>query len=119
MANELARALRRKMTDAEMRLWFRLRPLRRQGLAFRRQSPVGRFILDFECRPAKLGIELDGGQHGEAANRARDAERTLWLEFRGYEILRFWNDTVIFETDAVMDHIILTAQRRLAMLEPR
>ncbi|GAM97822.1 putative DNA methylase [alpha proteobacterium U9-1i] len=113
MSLQLARAMRRKMTDAEMRLWFRLRPLRRDGLAFRRQAPVGRYILDFECRPAKLGIELDGVRHTDADAQAYDAERTAWFEMRGYQILRFWNQDVLQQTDNVVDHIIKVAASRL------
>lgn len=101
------------MTGAEMRLWFRLRPLRRDGLAFRRQSPIGRYVLDFECRPAKLGIELDGSQHAQAENAAYDAERTAWFETRGYRILRYWNSNVLQATDDVVDEIIRVAVSRL------
>ena len=113
MADEVARALRKRMTEAEMRLWFRLRPLRRNGFAFRRQSPIGRYIVDFECRAAKLVIELDGSQHAEAAHAQRDAERDSWLAFRGYEVLRFWNNDVLARTDDVMDLIVRVAERRL------
>jgi very-short-patch-repair endonuclease len=113
MANELARRLRRKMTDAEMRLWFRLRPLRREGLAFPRQLPIGPYIIDFECRSAKLGIEIDGGQHAEPATAKHDEERTCWLEQRGYRILRCWNADVLFATDDVVDEIIHVAASRL------
>lgn len=113
MSIRLAHVMRRKLTDAEMRLWFRLRPLRRDGLAFRRQSPIGRYILDFECRSAKLGVELDGSQHTEPQAQAYDAERTAWFEMRGYAILRFWNSDVLQQTDNVVDHIIKVAASRL------
>lgn len=113
MSVEQARQLRRKMTDAEMRLWFRLRPMRRHGLAFRRQSPIGRYILDFECRSAKLGIEVDGALHTDPEAQAYDAQRTAWFEMRGYQILRFWNQDVLQQTDNVVDHIIKVAVERL------
>ncbi|MBI1252710.1 MAG: DUF559 domain-containing protein [Alphaproteobacteria bacterium] len=101
------------MTDAEMRLWFRLRPLRKEGFSFRRQSPVGRYIADFECRTVKLIIELDGSQHAKREHAQRDLERDAWLRFRGYQVLRFWNDDVLLRTDAVMDVIFETARLRL------
>ncbi len=96
-----------------MRLWHRLRPMRRDGLAFRRQSPVGRYVLDFECRLARIAIELDGTQHGDPERAQADAKRTHWLESRGYQVLRFWNHDVIFQTDAVVFEIITAAQMRL------
>ncbi len=114
MPNPLARANRRRMTDAEMRLWFRLRPMRSQGLAFRRQSPIGKYIVDFECRRAKLCVELDGGQHGMTSSVPLDAQRTAWLNAQGYEVLRFWNHDVLKQTDIVVDQIVDTAKRRIA-----
>ncbi|MEQ1707528.1 MAG: DUF559 domain-containing protein [Terricaulis sp.] len=116
MPNPLARAMRQAMTDAEMRLWFRLRPMRQQGLAFRRQSPVGRFILDFECRKAKLGVELDGHQHDQASAKEYDGERTAWLAAHGYEVVRFWNYDVLHRTDAIVDHIAGIAKQRVKEL---
>src|SRR5437868_1298149 len=98
MSKHLARAMRRRMTDAEMRLWFHLRPMRQRGLAFRRQSPVGHYILDFECRKAKLGVEMDGAQHDQTDARSHDAERQAYLEQEGYMVLRFWNHDVLHST---------------------
>jgi very-short-patch-repair endonuclease len=83
MTKHLARAMRRRMTDAEMRLWLHLRPMRQRGLAFRRQSPVGGYILDFECRRARLGVELDGAQHDSPEARAYDGERSAKLAAMG------------------------------------
>jgi very-short-patch-repair endonuclease len=114
MPNHLARANRRRMTDAEMRLWYRLRPMRALGLAFRRQSPLGRYIVDFECRRAKLCVEIDGAQHGMTSMMQVDAERTKWLVSQGYEVLRFWNHDVLKHTDVIVDQIMDTAKRRLA-----
>jgi len=102
------------MTDAEMRLWFRLRPLRKQGLAFRRQSPIGRYIVDFECRAARVAIELDGSQHAQTDHAVRDSERDDWLRQHGYDVLRFWNNDVLARTDDVMDVIINAVTRRLS-----
>ena len=111
MANQFARRMRKDMTAAEVRLWARLRCGRAEGQHFRRQSPIGSFIADFEHRKAKVVIELDGGQHREAASY--DEERTKWLEHRGYVVLRFWNSDVLRDTDAVVHLIMLTVDNRL------
>jgi len=114
MPNHLARANRRRMTDAEMRLWFRLRPMRNHGMAFRRQSPIGKYIIDFECRRAQLCVEVDGGQHATQSGMSSDTERTTWLTSQGYEVLRFTNHDVLKHTDLVFDQIIQTAKSRIA-----
>ena len=112
MPNHLARANRQRMTDAEMRLWFHLRPMRTQGLAFRRQSALGKYIVDFECRRAKLVIEVDGDQHDSIDARAYDAERSNWLESQGYQVLRFENYNVLRHTDVIVEQIVSTARER-------
>jgi very-short-patch-repair endonuclease len=112
MPNHLARANRKRMTDAEMRLWYCLRPMRQRGLAFRRQSPLGTYVVDFECRKAKLCVEVDGGQHSMADTLKYDAERTAWLNKQGYEVLRFSNQDVLQKTDEVVDHILSVAAQR-------
>jgi very-short-patch-repair endonuclease len=99
----LARALRREQTPAEARLWSRLRNGNLMGIKFRRQVPVGPYIADFLSRQARLVVEADGGQHGE--QEAYDAERTRFLEFRGYQVLRFWNHYILTDIDTVMDVI--------------
>jgi very-short-patch-repair endonuclease len=116
MPKELARTLRKRLTDAEIRLWVNLRHMRQQGLAFRRQSPIGRFIVDFECRRAKLIVELDGNQHDQTSTKAYDAERTAWLTTQGYEVLRFSNDNMLRSTDVIVDHIISVAKERAKAL---
>ncbi|NIR02743.1 MAG: DUF559 domain-containing protein [Gemmatimonadales bacterium] len=75
------------------------------GAKFRRQHPVGPYILDFYCAQARLAIELDGGQHSEAAQQRRDARRTRVLEAQGVRVLRFWNNEVLAETEAVLETI--------------
>ena len=85
-----ARALRRNMTPQERKLWFLLRDRRFAGYKFRRQLPLGRFVVDFACWQAKLVIELDGGQHSE--NVDYDELRTLWLARHGWRVVRFWNN---------------------------
>jgi len=118
MTVDRARILRSSMTDAEMRLWVHLRQLRRQGLAFRRQSPVGRYILDFECRPARLAVEVDGGQHAHPEQRAHDAQRTRWLEAHDYQVLRYWNADVLRDATPILEDIISTAASRLRIRFP-
>ena len=98
-----ARELRSRMTDAEALLWMLLRNRRVAGAKFRRQSPVGRYILDYYCVEKKLAIELDGGQHGETADY--DEHRDSWLSLQGIRVLRFWNNQMLAETEAVMEVI--------------
>ena len=101
---EFARTLREAMPDAERALWYHLRAKRLLGWKFRRQQPIGNYIVDFVCLEAKLVVELDGGQHVERADA--DARRTAWLESQGFRVLRFWNDAVLKEPDAVLEEIL-------------
>ena len=98
-----AREMRSGMTDAEALLWKLLRNRRLADANFRRQHPIGRYILDFYCAETKLCIELDGGQHGEAV--AYDQLRDQWLRGKGIQILRFWNSQLLTETEAVLEMI--------------
>jgi very-short-patch-repair endonuclease len=86
-----ARELRAAMTDAERALWRVLRQ-RQLGARFRRQAPIGPYIVDFASLERKLVIEVDGGQHAESES---DAERDVWLRERGFRVLRFWNHEVL------------------------
>src|SRR5258708_13238444 len=86
-----ARRLRRDQTFVERELWRSLRAGRFDGLRFKRQAPMGRYIVDFVCHEAKVVIELDGGQHNFDAHAERDRLRDAWLASRGYTVLRFWN----------------------------
>jgi very-short-patch-repair endonuclease len=110
MANTFARMLRQNTTDAERILWASLRDLKRIGFHFRRQVPFAKYVADFCCHSAKLVVELDGDQHGADAAAAYDAERTDYLSFRGYRVLRFANWEVIRERDRVVDAIVHTAR---------
>ena len=92
---QFAKRLRRDQTDAERRMWRLLRPFRDDGIPFRRQAPIGSYVTDFAWLGGKLLIEIDGGQHNEAAGLSRDAERTNWLERQGFEVMRFWNNDVM------------------------
>ena len=98
-----AKELRKDMTDAERRLWQTLRAQRLAAWKFRRQEPLGPYIADFVCHEARLVIEIDGGQH---ARSARDAARDRWFAEQGYRVLRYWNDEVLTQTDAVLEHVL-------------
>jgi very-short-patch-repair endonuclease len=100
-----ARALRRTMTDAEQLLWHCLRDKQLDGFRFRRQHPFERFVLDFYCCEAKLALELDGGQHNQPDEKARDNERTAFLNAQGVQVLRFWNSEVFSNLDGVLQRI--------------
>lgn len=102
---DLSRQLRKDSTEAERALWNRLKGYQVAGLKFRRQEPIGTYILDFVCFEKKTVIEVDGGQHAEEAIRQRDAERTAWLEGEGFRVLRFWNNEVMADMDGVLEVI--------------
>jgi very-short-patch-repair endonuclease len=76
------------------------------GVKFRRQQPLGPYIIDFISFERRVIIELDGGQHGEDREAGRDEERTAWLKVRGYEVLRFWNNEVLRDMEAVLERIM-------------
>jgi len=103
-----ARSLRKAATEAEKRLWFHLRHGRLHGFKFRRQHPIPPYIVDFYCVAAGLVVELDGSQHGEDADRSR----TAFLETSGCRVLRFWNDDVMQQMDAVLEVILRAASDR-------
>ena len=108
-----ARRLRNEATDAERHLWHHLRREQLAGYKFRRQFPIGVYIVDVICVPARLVVELDGGQHLEA--QAYDAKRTRVIEAKGYRVLRFWNDDVLLRMEAVLEEIL----RALESTPPR
>ncbi len=103
MTSQRARALRKRMTDAERLLWRHLRNRELGGWKFRRQYPVGPFIVDFICVEKNVVIEVDGGQHAE--NEALDIQRSAYLNKMGYRVFRFWNNEVLQETEAVLEAI--------------
>ncbi|GAB5489416.1 MAG: hypothetical protein Pars2KO_29860 [Parasphingorhabdus sp.] len=98
----IARKLRRSMTEAEKLLWSNLRGSQLENSKFVRQFPIGRAVVDFACRSAKLAIELDGGQHSE--NEADEA-RTQLIEAHGYQVIRFWNNEVFENMNGVLEAI--------------
>lgn len=110
IVDDRARLLRKNATDAETLLWYRLRA-RRLGYKFRRQHRILGYIADFSCFERRLIVELDGGQHLERV--AYDACRTAKLERVGYRVLRFWNDEVLQQTEAVLEAILLALHEEL------
>ena len=102
---KLAKKLRRQTTDAENLMWRLLRAKQFANVKFRRQHPFPPYILDFYCYELKLAVELDGGQHNEEDERERDARRDAYLAKQGIRVLRFWNNDVFSETEAVVEAI--------------
>ena len=100
-----AKILRSNQTKLEERLWYHLRAHRFMGLKFKRQKPMGSYIVDFVCVERRLIIELDGGQHAEQT--AYDQQRDAWLRNQGYTVLRFWNNEVMQELEGVLEKIRL------------
>jgi very-short-patch-repair endonuclease len=91
------------MTEAERFVWYHLRKNQFGGFRFRRQHPIGPFIVDFVCLERKLVIELDGGQH--ATQTEEDARRTAWLNERGYRVYRLWNNEAFTDWDNAAERI--------------
>ncbi|GJL49690.1 MAG: hypothetical protein NPIRA01_09170 [Nitrospirales bacterium] len=104
-----AKRLRRDQTDAEQKIWLRLRARQLSGENFRRQHPVGRYIVDFCCVEKKVIVELDGGQHAE--QEQDDQQRTEYLKTQGYRVLRFWNHDALEKTDDVLEELVRAIDR--------
>lgn len=103
-----AKKLRQNMSEAETRLWHHLRAGRLNGYKFRRQQPMGNYIVDFVCVTPKLIIEADGRQHAEQTEY--DQARSLYLNGLGFTVLRFWNDEILRQTDEVLAEILRVLQ---------
>ncbi len=101
---DFAKTLRRNMTDAEKKLWYYLRAGRLAGHKFKRQAPIGAYVVDFVAPALKLIVELDGGQH--ALQQEYDAVRTRYLNGYGYRVMRFGDDEALCQTDAVREAIL-------------
>ncbi len=114
-----ARSLRRNMTDAEKLLWRHLRMKQFECYKFRRQHPLGNYIVDFVCLEALLVLEVDGGQHADHSDS--DAIRTQWLETKGFRVMRFWNNEVLENIEGVKFAIwnYLTEIQPPSQLPPR
>jgi very-short-patch-repair endonuclease len=95
--------LRNNPTEAERILWQYLRLRQLGGHKFRRQQPLGEFIVDFVCLEKRLVVEVDGGQHSSKV--AYDEQRTTWLEQQGFRVLRFWNNEVLQNVEGVKEAI--------------
>ena len=115
---ERSRQFRQTMSEAEVKLWSRLKRLRELGFHIRRQAPFRGYYLDFVCFSRRLVIEVDGGQHTEDEQAAHDAVRDRVLEGQGFRVMRFWASSVHREIDDVMDAIVLALEAR-ALAPPR
>ena len=111
-----ARALRGRSTDAERLLWSKLRSRQLDGWKFRRQIPMGSYVVDFLCEEARLIVELDGGQHADAV--AHDTVRTAWLNKSGYRVVRFWNNDAMNNIDGVLQSLTLTLSQGRGNVDP-
>lgn len=107
-----ARRLRSRPTEAETRLWSRLRQCQIEGCKFRRQAPIGPYVVDFVSHSHRLIIEVDGGQHSWRANK--DKKRDTWLRQQRYSVLRFWNSEVLTNTNGVVARIYEVVNKRYA-----
>jgi very-short-patch-repair endonuclease len=109
MITQSARKLRQHMSGAETRLWYLLRRKQLDGFRFRRQQPIGHYITDFACLKERLVIELDGASHTET--QGYDEVRIAWLEAKGFRVLRFWNNDVLSNQEAVIEQILEALHR--------
>jgi very-short-patch-repair endonuclease len=100
-----ARRLRANATETETLLWKRLRAIKIDGSHFRRQVPIGPYVVDFACMAARLVIELDGSGHNIDARRTKDDRRTRWPEAEGYRVIRFWNNDLRQNANGVLETI--------------
>ena len=103
-----AKQLHRNMTPAEVKLWARLRAHRLEGVHFRNQHAIGKYVVDFCAPRKKLIIELDGSQHME--QERYDRERTEYLESKGYKVIRFWNNDVMNDIENVIRAILYATE---------
>jgi len=101
---EYARELRKNATDCERLLWLHLRAGRLQGFKFKRQQPLGNYIVDFVCFKTRLIVEADGGQHNEQIEY--DTHRDDWLRSQDFTVLRFWNNDILANTEGVLATIL-------------
>ncbi len=105
----VSKKLRNNMAEAEKQLWYLLRERYLNGFKFRRQQPIGKYVADFVCFENKLVIEIDGGQHMES--RIEDNKRDEWLRKEGYRVLRFWNNDILENREAVISKILEYCKR--------
>lgn len=103
---EIARNLRKNRTKEEAILWKLLRNRQFMGLKFKRQFPIGNYVVDFVCEEKKLVLEIDGGQHNEPENIKEDKLRTDFIESKGYKVLRFWNNDINLNIQGVYETLL-------------
>ena len=101
--NDKAKVLRNNPTDTELFLWKYLQKSQIEGFKFRRQQPIGQYIVDFVCPKKKLIIELDGGGH--AFQEEKDKRRDIWLKKEGFTVLRFWDNDVFNNIEGILESI--------------
>ena len=102
---KLAKILRKNSTIYENKLWYLLRNRQFHNLKFKRQFPIGKYIVDFICHEKMLIIEIDGGQHNEDNNIEKDIERTKYIESLGFKVIRFWNNDISENIEGVLNKI--------------
>ena len=116
MGMEKSKQLRKCMTPEEQRLWYLLRGRRFYGFKFRRQMPIGSYIVDFACFEARLIVELDGGQHDD--NLEYDLRRTAFLNASGWRVIRFWNNEFRTNEEGVLEAILDDLNRLVPSPQP-
>ena len=105
----ISRKLRHQITPWEAKLWYHLRANRFYGYQFKRQVPMGGYVVDFCCQRKKLIVELDGGYHNNEKNKSNDVDRENYLKSRGYKVIRFWNN----ELDKNIEGVLFTIRANL------
>jgi very-short-patch-repair endonuclease len=111
LANETARALRKRLTPQEVKLWVKLRELKALGFHFRRQAPIGPYIVDFVSFRSRLVVEADGGQHGVLEEARSDHFRDAFLRSQGFRVMRFWNSEIDTNLSGVMESILSALEK--------
>ena len=106
LSNANARALRKRLTPQEVKVWVKLRELKPLGFHFRRQAPIGRYIVDFASFGSRIVVEIDGGQHGLPEGAQSDRERDTFLRSEGFNVLRYWNSDVDENLEGVMESVL-------------
>ena len=109
LLKQRSRDLRKNLTDAEQKLWQKLRKKQIEGNKFRRQFVLGNYIVDFICLDKRLIVEVDGGQHMDNVNY--DLQRDEWLKKQNFKVLRFWNNEVLNEIDSVLEVIVKNLEK--------
>ncbi len=115
---KISRVIRKRATDAENRLWYHLKGKQLEGVKFRRQEPIGNFIVDFVAFEKRLVIEIDGAQHAEENEKDQDMRRDEWLNSQGFRVVRFWNNEVLQNLEGVLETIRTNCLRHPPLTPP-